>query len=145
MRYAVVGNTAVLCTRSIENIPLGEPLSVSVSSVPDGSSFCVQGGGGVMGTYRTVSEKTELDISDFPDGIYYVTVKWVTEKDGAYAEHEAAGNPFKLYTEEDGTRAAVAAPVSGITELELIWTAIADMLDIVLPFIDDIKNGINVV
>lgn len=98
-----------------------------------------------MGTYRIVSEKTELDISAFPDGIYYATVKWITEDNGAYTEHEAVGNPFKLYTDEDGSRAAVAAPLSGMTELELIWTAIADTLDIVLPFIDDIKNGINVV
>lgn len=145
MRYSAVGNVAVLCTRGIEKLTLGEPLSVSVSSVPDGSSFCIQGAGGVMGTYRIVSEKTELDISAFPDGIYYATVKWITEDNGAYTEHEAVGNPFKLYTDEDGSRAAVAAPLSGMTELELIWTAIADTLDIVLPFIDDIKNGINVV
>lgn len=143
MKYIIIAGTAVLASRNAESVPIASGLSVEVEGAPDGASLSVY------------SEQTSascgikdgtalLRVSELPAGIYHTVITWSTENGGESIACEAVGNPFKLTFEGDNA-VTVPAPLSGMTELEALWTAIADIVGVLLPFMDDVKNGSSVI
>ena len=145
MKYIVCGSVAVLASRSAEKISQSY-IEVEVVGVPDNAVFYIQKSGGTQKSYSIVSEKTRIPASDISDnGVYQVVVMWQTTEDGQTVSHEAAGNPFKVYDQTSSDKAIIPAPLASATELEKMWEAIAEVLGLIIPFIDSYKNGNDVI
>lgn len=144
MRYLVVGDVAVLASRGIERFEEAE-ISVSVVGVPDGASLSIQGPG-LGRTYGITSGVTGIPCSDLKEGRYAVTVQWA-ETDpvsGDSISHEAIGNSFAVIQDEVGL-AIIPAPLSSGGNIEHMWSGIVQTLEILLPLVDTLKNGNDVI
>ena len=145
MRYLVIGNSAILASRSIERIEAKDVL-VAVVGVPDDATLCLfsetEGK-----AYPIVSQSTTIPADDLKAGsIYSVTVVWKDKnfETGEEIEREADGGSFHVYF-EGGTQAILPVPLSSAGELERMWKGIADTLEEILPVLDRIKNGNDVI
>ena len=145
MKYIVCGSVAVLASRSAEIISQSN-IGVEVVGVPDNAVFYIQKSGGGKRSYIIVSEKTQIPASDISDnGVYQVVIMWQTTEDGQTVSHEAAGNPFKVYDQSASDKAIVPAPLATATELDKMWEAIAEILELTVPFIESYQNGNDVI
>ncbi|MBO7310577.1 MAG: hypothetical protein J6U86_04215 [Clostridia bacterium] len=143
MKYLVVGNIALLASRGIEKI--SSDIGVEVKGVPDGATLYIQQANGEMHLYGITSERAVISFADLTEGKYSVSINWVTNENGLPQTHEAAGNPFTVYNADSGELAITPTQLSTATELEQMWSGIVNALEILIPFIDDYKNGPNVI
>ena len=143
MKYLVVGNIAVLASRGIEK--MASDIVVEVKGVPDGAALYIQRSDGEMQIYGISSEKAEIPLANLTEGKYSVSINWVTNENGLSQAHEAMGNPFTVYKTERGELAIAPTQLSTATELERMWSGLANALGILIPFIDDYKNGPDVI
>lgn len=146
MRYIVIGKSAVLATRSIERIDEGASVHVQVVNVPDNASLTIVGKN-YGESFSIISESTELTpmaLSDLGEGTFSVVVRWTSLENGETVSHEAYGNPFSISTDDKG-KYIIPVPLSSATELERMWQGIADVLDVLLPLADDVRNGADVI
>ncbi len=143
MKYIIIAGTAVLASRFSESVPIASGLSVEVEGAPDGASLSVCSE--QVSTSCVIKDGAALlRVSELSEGIYHTVITWTKDIDGESTACEAVGNPFKLTFEGDNA-VTVPAPLSGMTELEGLWTAIADIVGVLLPFMDDVKNGSSVI
>lgn len=145
MRYLVIENTAVLASREHETV--GElEVAVSVAGVPDGASLYIQHETAGH-SYGIVSEATVIPAEHLNEtGVYSVAVRW-TETDpetGDTMEHEAIGNSFSIISNETG-RFIIPAQKTTAYEIEQMWRGIVCTLEVILPLIDSLKNGNDVI
>ena len=142
MKYIVVGKSAVLGTRNIERIDDNRATNVRVINVPDGATILFIGDD--VRSYSITSESTAVNFFTFPKGTYKVAVNWTTKEDGNTVSHEAFGNSIKIATDSNGDY-IVPAPISSGAEVENMWQAISDILNVLIPLEDNIMNGVNVI
>lgn len=145
MKYFVIGNTAVLASREHEAVGEAD-LAVSVAGVPDGASLYIQHETAGH-SYGIVSETTTIPSEHLKEmGTYSVVVQW-TETDaetGDTVEREAIGNSFSIISNENG-RFIIPAQKTTAYEIEQMWRGIVDTLEVILPLIDSLKNGNDVI
>lgn len=147
MRYLVIGNVAVLASRGIERLDdaTNGKIPVSVVGVPDGATLNVIGT--KLKCYAVTSELTEIPIEDLQnEGRYAVTVRWtqVDPQTQERIECEATGNSFSVIRDLYGL-AIIPAPCASSTEIEHMWKGISQALEILLPLVDEIRNGNDVI
>lgn len=142
MKYLVVKNTAVLASRGIEPIGAGGTITMKVVGVPEGASVYLSKGGEnpTSGTFKISSGVTTIT-GLTEEGTYKPTFKWTNED----KETEAAGNSFTIIQNANGELQIIPTTLSTATNLEEMWQGIAATLEVILPFIDDYKNGTHVV
>lgn len=143
MKYIVLGSAAILATRNIERLARSR-IRVRVEGVPDGARLCLQSGDRVR-NYAVISETATVPCEDLCEGVYYVSVHWHIEENGKKTRHEARGNPFKVYVENGGHRAVIAAPCATATEVDYMWSGLIGALESILPTLDTLKNGNDVI
>jgi hypothetical protein len=146
MRYIVIGNSAVLATRGIERARSDNTLPIVVENVPDGSSITIISKNGYQNTFQITSESTLIDdLGTLNDDVFYVTVNWSSlDEKGNTVEHVSDGNPFLINTDANG-RYVTAAPLASTADMDRLWQGIVDVLDVLLPLADDVRNGVNVI
>lgn len=148
MKYICIRDSAVLASRGIEAVSSSDHLDVSVMGVSDGSTFCIMHEGNTeQKSYGITSETTTIPVADLASGVYSVTVIWdeYMEDVDDTVRREARGNSFKVITNENNSLSIIPAPVSSATSLEEMWCGIANILDVLVPLVDDVKNGYNVI
>ena len=147
MKYLVVGKSAILATRNIERIEQ-DAVPVSVMGAPDGASFYIQPQKAARGSsYFITSQHTSIPIDALQENENYVVrIIWEEQnyETGEKILREADGNSFRVCREGDNL-AILPAPLSSACELERMWTGIVDMLEEILPVLDQIKNGNDVI
>lgn len=143
MKYIVIGETVVLSSRSVERISDNSENRVSVVNVPDGATLSIINHGTVR-SYNITSETTHVDFKEYAKGRCDVSVTWETYEDGKTISHEAYGNPFTISNDSNGMY-IIPTPLSGSTEIERIWQSISNILEVLIPLEDDVKNGSHVV
>lgn len=141
MRYVVVGNVAVLASRSVEKVE--EYVSVTVSGVPNKATLYLMSEENTY-SFLIENQKTNIPNSVLKEGIYGVTVVWSTTSNDVTTQHEAHGNEFKVFNDGESL-AIVPAPLADATELENMWQGIINTLDVLVPFIEAYKHGYEVV
>ena len=141
MRYVVVGNVAVLASRSVEKV--GENVSVTVSGVPNKATLYLMSKENTY-SFLIENQKTNIPNSVLNEGVYGVTVVWSTTSNDVTMQHEAHGNEFKVFNDGESL-AIVPAPLADATELENMWQGIINTLDVLVPFIEAYKHGYEVV
>jgi hypothetical protein len=146
MRYIVIGNSAVLATRGIERARSDNTLPIVVENVPDGSSITIISKNGYQNTFQITSESTLIDdLGTLNDDVFYVTVNWSSlDEKGITVKHVSDGNPFLINTDANG-RYVTAAPLASTADMDRLWQGIVDVLDVLLPLADDVRNGVNVI
>ena len=143
MKYIVLDSAAILATRDIERLQQSR-ISIKVEGVPNGARLCLQSGDRVK-TYAIISETATVPYSDLCEGVYHVSVHWVNDDDGTEVSHEARGNPFKVYIESDGSTAIIPAVCASATEIDYMWNGLICALESILPTLDTLKNGNDVI
>ena len=144
MKYIVLGNIAVLASRSIERVGQSN-VDVAVEGVPDGATLCLIKDSGEEFSFNVTSERTSINSSVLTEGNYGVTVIWTTEENEITTRHEAVGNAFAVCKVDNSELSIIPMQISTVTELEHMWSAVVNMLESFIPFMDDVKNGTNVV
>jgi hypothetical protein len=142
MKYIVIGNTAVLATRTLEAVEQSE-LKAEVLGVPDGAVLSIQSGD-VIRSYAVEGEAVKIPYSALGEGVWEVTVLWNTKEGGVTQKHEARGNPFKVQNIET-QKYILHAPLATATDLEYMWSGIVNALEVFVPLIDTLQNGNDVV
>ncbi|MBQ8836453.1 MAG: hypothetical protein IJ002_03190 [Clostridia bacterium] len=143
MKYLIIGNTAVLASRDIERIT-ETGVDVSVVGIPDGATLNIQRDTTAR-HYGIVSENAKVPREHMADeGIYNVNIRWKEFIDGAYVDREAYGNPFKIIV-NDGEPCIIPAPQASGVAVDEMWRGISNLLEIILPLIDTLKNGNDVI
>jgi hypothetical protein len=143
MKYLVVKNTAVLASRGIETVGEGGTVQMKVVGVPEGASVYLtkDGANTTSGTFSISSGTTNITgLTDV--GTYKPTFSWKTSDE---KEMESEGNSFTVIKDDEGALKIIPTPLSSATELEKMWQGISATLEVLLPFIDDYKNGTHVV
>ena len=138
MKYIIVKDIAILATRDIESRANGS-LEVRVEGAADGASLCIQNGT-ERHSFFILSESARIPLATLKEGIYNVSISWTA--DGSL--HTIEGNSFKVWVEKGKTNIA-PAPLSSATELENMWKGITNMLEVFIPFMEEIKNGYEVI
>ena len=141
MRYIVIGNVAVLASRSVEKIT--DDVTVTVSGVPDKATLYLISEKG-ENSFLIENQKAVIPNSVLKEGIFGVTVLWTTTSNDVATQHEAQGNEFKVFNDGDSLY-VVPAPLADATELENMWQGIINTLDVLVPFIEAYKHGYEVV
>ena len=142
MKYIVIGNVAILASRSVEAISGG--VVVTVDGIPNKATLSLLSEDGNTSSYLIENEKTTLLGSSLKEGVYGVTVVWETTENDVAVRHEAKGNEFKVFQTDHGL-AICPAPLSNATELENMWVGIVNTLEVVVPFIEAHKHGYEVI
>jgi hypothetical protein len=143
MKYNVIGKSAILASRNLERIENDQLTKVEVINVPEGATFNIISDT-TTETYEVSSETTKVDFYSFKNGKYQVTVIWSTSENDKTINHEAFGNPLLISEDEKG-RYIIPAPLATASELEILYQALADILDVLLPLADNVKNGADVI
>jgi hypothetical protein len=146
MRYLVIGNVAIIATRGLEQIE-DNTLTVTTQGIPAGVTICLHKGN-LNKWYKTdIGHKAKIPLSDLDGaGRYAVTIAW-EEKDPntkAVIHREATANDFDII-EVDGS--LCVTPSRGHTEAEfdMMWTAIVQTMENVVPFVEQYRYGNDVV
>lgn len=148
MKYIKIKDFAVLVTRDIEIVD--KTLGVTVDGAKDGATFNIQSESDSFG-YSIKSEKTSIPLSALKEGVYQVNISWyetITDEGGNYVDevyHNVLGNPIKVYLDENSKVCVIPAPLSTATELDLMWKAIGGVLETIVPMIEEIKHGYEVI
>lgn len=144
MRYIVVGDTAILATRDVEY--LGGDIDITIENVPDGANLTlIRPDGSQVHTEGVVSEKTKISSEAFDlEGRYVVTVDWMEYRDGVDNERHAAGTTLLVQNTSNGV-AIIPAPLTSANEMENMWRGIVNTLDILLPYINAMRYGADVI
>lgn len=144
MRYIVVGDTAILATRDIEY--LGGDIDITIENVPDGANLTlIRPDGSQVHTEGVVSEKTKIPSEVFDqEGRYVVTVDWIELCDGEEREQHAAGTTLLVQNTSYGI-GIIPAPLTSANEMENMWRGIVNTLDILLPYINAMRYGADVI
>lgn len=145
MKIIVIGDTAVLATRDKEIIEI-EGLPVTVLGVNTGSLCIARADGEQPSTpIETIITSGTATVVGLSAGKYTYTVVWFSEEDGVDTKHEAYGTPLYVFEDDENKFNLIPAPLATSTELEAMWRGIANTLDVVVPLVDEIKNGTDVV
>ena len=148
MKYIIIKDIAVLATRDIESLSSGS-FDVLVDGAPDGASMHIQNEE-TSATFLIQSERTNISVSTLKEGIYNVSFNWnevIKDSEGNNVGEELRtifGNQFKVYFENGNTN-IIPAPLASATELENMWKGITNMLEVFIPFMEEVRNGYEVI
>lgn len=150
MRYLLVGNTALLSSRDIEWVTDGISLEVlGISPSASGVTVNLLREGKPQKSYILTDGSARIPISDlYGEGDYSVVFSW-RERDAdieEVTERVAYGNPFRLLLKDgcDGTGIAPAFAHT-VKEVDTMWRGLVQMMELVLPFIEQYKYGNDVI
>lgn len=135
MKYIVLKDTAILLTRDIETI--STTLPIIVEGVRDGTTITLNNGVDNISA-TIISQSTKISASTLTEGTYMVTIVDTSLK-------EIQGHPIKLQANNMGQLCVVPAPLATATELDLMWKAIGGVLETIVPMIEEIKHGYEVI
>ena len=146
MRYLVVGNIAIIATRGLERIE-DNALTVTTQGIPAGVTICLHKGN-LTKWYKTdIGKKVKIPLSDLDGaGRYAVTIAWeeTDPNTKAVMHREATANDFAIIEVDDGL---CVMPSRGHTEAEfdMMWAAIVQTMEYVVPFIEQYRYGNDVI
>ena len=143
MKYIVIGDTAILATRDIENIDAKIP--VVVDGVTEDATLSVSADGIKIINSKISSGRCELDAEELKEGRYYVNVSWRSFENDSAIEHIAIGCPFTVFNKDDGVKAIMPAPQASAIAVDRMWKGIVNILETVMADIDSLKNGNDVI
>lgn len=135
MKYIVLKDTAILLTRDIETI--STTLPIVVEGAKDGTTITLNNEVDNISA-TIISESTKIPASSLTEGTYMVNIVDTDLK-------EIAGYPIKAYKDDRGQLCVVPAPLATATELDLMWKAIGGVLETIVPMIEEIKHGYEVI
>jgi hypothetical protein len=135
MKYIVIKDTAILLTRDIEMI--SSTLPIVVEGVKDGTTITLNNGQDNISA-TIISESAKISASSLTEGTYMVTIVNTDLK-------EIQGHPIKFQKNNAGQLGVLPAPLSTATELDLMWKAIGGVLETIVPMIEEIKHGYEVI
>lgn len=146
MKYIIIGDTAILASRDIEYFAVSSAVPVTVVGAPDGATLCLTKAGESSQKYFTIiSEQTSISSLSLVAGfVYNVSFSWTTTEDGNEVQHFAAGNAI-LVLGDGSQNSIIPAPVASATDIENVWRGLVNILEVIVPFIDDYKNGSTVI
>jgi hypothetical protein len=145
MRYLIVGNVAMLATRSVELISDTKISikAVGISPTALDSTITISQGPGKVRRYYLVNGKIEIPLSDlFGNGDYSVTFTW-REKDpntGVETYREAFGNSFNL-GEVAGQVCIIPTYNHSTGDVDMLWSGMVQLMETLIPFIEQYKYG----
>jgi hypothetical protein len=116
---------------------ISSTLPIVVEGVKDGTTITLNNGQDNISA-TIISESAKISASSLTEGTYMVTIVNTDLK-------EIQGHPIKFQKNNAGQRGVLPAPLSTATELDLMWKAIGGVLETIVPMIEEIKHGYEVI
>lgn len=150
MRYLIVGNAALLSSRNIEKVSDRislEALGVSPSML--GVTVILLKEGKAQRSYMLADGKADIPLCDlYGEGNYSVVFAW-QEKNAdtdEVTDHAAYGNAFRILSIEGCDEMGIApAYYHTVKDVDTMWGALVQMMELILPFIEQYKYGNDVI
>lgn len=137
MKLLVIGNAVVLASRDREEIINDVPVTVE-GAIEKATLNLTPSGGGEMISVEISSETAVIKGGLSEGKTYAITVTW-TDIDGT--RREAWGASIMVRKNDFGTLEILPAMLSTATSIEYMWHAIVNTLEVIVPYIDDQRNG----
>lgn len=145
MRYLIVGNVALLAHRNIKTLKK-DTISlevVGISPIAKAVTVSIMRDGEPTRHYTLENNKVKIPRSElYGEGNYSVTFTWKEEdpNTGEEIPHSAYGNSFQICS-IGNTQGLAPAYTHTTTDIDMMWSGVVQLLDELLPFIEQYKYG----
>lgn len=149
MRYLIAGNVALLASRSLKAVKSDAIRieAVGISPIATNATVSIFYEGSPTRYYAIKNGKVKIPLAElYGEGRYAVVFNWEecdpnTEE---VEQHEAHGNSFQICNVAGGLNIAPAHNHT-TADVELLWSGMVQLMEALLPFIEQYKYGNDVV
>ena len=144
MRYLIVGNTAILSTRTAEEI--GIDISLETVGIPLSSlnvTVSIMKDGYPTKNYILKEGKTNISVDElYGEGNYAIAFIWEEEDPESHkiTKHEAYGNSFQVIKIGE-LNCILPSYTHTTTDIDQMWNGIVQLLEELIPFIEQYRYG----
>lgn len=145
MRYLIAGNTALLSTRTFQVITNNTLCieAVGISQIATGTTVNIMREGKETKHFSLTDRKASIPLSSLHgEGDYAVTFAWqeVDAGTGEKEYHEAYGNSFKI-CKVGNELGVIPSYTHTTTDIDMMWNGVVQLMEILIPFIEQYKYG----
>lgn len=145
MRYLIAGNAALLASRTIKKIKSDYVRieAVGISPIAENATVNIMKEGCPTKYFSLKNGKVRIPLSNlYGAGRYAISFVWQeTDPNTQEAvQREAHGNSFQLFAFDNGIGVSPAYTHT-TTDIDMMWNGIVQLMEELIPFIEQYKYG----